>query len=702
MVRRPAPKRLILLFPLLFAGSGCLWQGEEIALTGVDTRLTILHTSDIHSRLFPFDLEPNQGDQSLGLHSANAPFGGVARLGYLIRRERQRSDRVLHLDSGDCFQGAPVFNVSLGEPEMRFLSMIGLDAAVIGNHEFDAGVSNLVEQLAGWATYDNLAANYDFPNTDDVNHNKLADHTAPFGIYNLRGLRVAVIGMANLGSLTSIGEGGNSLQITPLEQNETVRSYVNLLHDSVDLIVVLTHLGLTEDEELITGYEKIVWADRVHPNWEVLRELGDGRVEVHVPGVRGIDIIVGGHLHVVLNPPKVIVDRDGREVPLVHSGAFSKFLGRLDLVVRDDPEMGGKRVVAHKYQVFPVDNRLAEYEDPLVNRMLEPYALELGRQIDLRRVVGYAPSTITRFSSRGNGDSGLGNLVGEAMRARRRIEAEFAVTNTLGIRDNIYAGPITLEDMFNVFPFENTLATMYLSAAEVQELADYITFRSASRGCNAQAQVAGITFTMNCAQVLVNEAGGSEAYQHPAEDITINGAPINPLSTYKLATNDYIAGGGSGFHVLKRNTTTQDSGVSMRDALVDYISTMRRCGEYEIHGLTGTLEGPQVCLAADDYSRRLCADVVACDAYIAACEAGCATEDPTDNLAVPTACGGTGITPTQEACHDGSDPCEGDPNIRGPYASAPCVVSEEDGRMLRKTTEGLDGLPDPTDEGEVP
>jgi len=696
-------RRTALALLLLGSSGACLWQGEAIDLTGIDTRVTFLHTSDIHSRLFPFQLAPNAGDRGLGLDEANAPFGGAARLGYLVRRERARGARVLHVDSGDCFQGAPIFNNDFGEPEMRFLTVIGADAVVIGNHEFDAGVTNLTDKLANFAGYDNLAANYDFPDPDDPNHHSLGSLSQPFSIYNLDGIKIAVIGMANLGSLTSIGEGGNGLQITPMEQNETVRAYVNFLHDSVDLVTVLTHLGLTEDEELLTGYEKVVWADRVHPNWEVVDDLGDGRVMVHVPGVRGIDIVFGGHLHVVLNPPKIITDIDGREVPLVHSGAFAKFLGRLDVVVRDDPDFGGKRLVSHKYQVFPVDERLAPYDDPQITNMLEPYLVDLNRNIDLQRVIGYAPTTITRFSTHGNGDSALGNLVAEAMRRRRRVEAEFAVTNTLGIRDNFYAGPVTLEDMFNVFPFENALTVMYLSSAEVQELADYMTYRSASRGCNAQAQVAGITFTMNCAQVLINEADPA-AYQSPAEEILINGLPLAPHGTYKLATNDYIAKGGSGFRVLKRNTTKQNTGISLRDALVDHLSTLSRCGNYEV-------QSPRFCLHDDDFSQRICRDVVACDAYIAACEAGCLTDDagvgPSDNVAVPTICGGHGVIPERGTCNATlpnvqDQDCFGLTGIRGPYADSPCVVAHEDGRMRRKVSEGLDALPDPNGEGVPP
>ena len=91
------------------------------------------------------------------------------------------------------------------------------------------------------------------------------------------------------------------------------------------------------------------------------------------------------------------------------------------------------------------------------------------------------------------------------MRRRQGVESEVAITNSLGIRDNLYAGPLTQEAMFNVFPFENTINVMFLSGSEMQEMFDFIADRSASdRGCGAQAQVSGVRFTMDCAQTQLN------------------------------------------------------------------------------------------------------------------------------------------------------------------------------------------------------
>src|SRR6185295_475225 len=95
---------------LLWLGlvGGCTVRPAQPNLVGQDIRLTIIHTSDIHSRLFPYNFVPNTFDRGYGL--VNGPFGGIARISTLVHQIRRSSNRSLWLDSGDCFQGAPVFN----------------------------------------------------------------------------------------------------------------------------------------------------------------------------------------------------------------------------------------------------------------------------------------------------------------------------------------------------------------------------------------------------------------------------------------------------------------------------------------------------------------------------------------------------------------------------------------------------------------
>lgn len=548
------------LTALMVLVGGCeLKEGEEGIAPGQAVKITFIHTTDWHSRLVPYTFEPTRADREMGIEDRYAPFGGLARMAYLIKRERAKADRSLYLDSGDVFQGAPIFNFFQGEVEIKALSFLAPDAHAMGNHDFDSGSRNLYAKLAENARYPILAANYRFLSSDDPKGIYLGEIVRPFVIRNVHGLKVGIIGMGNISSMTSVGEGGNSLGIQPMEENQVLQGWIDFLEPQVDLVVLLSHLGLSEDQRII-------------------RET------------RGLDLVFGGHHHVVLNPPKVIEDLAGRGVPLIHSGAFAKFLCVLDAVVKDGD------VVATEYRIIPVDSRVPEDREAL--QLIEPYLIDMNRQVDLRRVVAYAPKRIPRYG-KATGDSALGNLVSEAMQKRRQVETDFALTNSLGIRADFSPGPISAELLFNVFPFENYVTKMMLSGREIVEMLDFVAQRSATRGCQSQAQIAGMRFKMHC---LLDEPTGSwadEVYlgQHQDQDGRwVGGEPIvgkrdcvkdtggiSPLS-FEVAVNDYIARGGSGFRMLKANTSKVQTGIAIRTVVQDFLRKLPACGTHCVDG----------------------------------------------------------------------------------------------------------------------
>src|SRR5262245_18021464 len=232
-------------------GGGCVTSEAPPPLKG-QVHLTLIHTSDIHSRLFPYNLQIGQVDAGLGLGAADSisNVGGVARISHIVGRERARASRVLHLDGGDCFQGAPIFNYYYGEAEIRSLSAMGADAMIVANHEFDRGALNLGIQLQNWANYPVLAANYLLEDPSQPGASPLGAIFQPFATFNVDNLKVAVIGMGNLSSITSIFEAPNRLGITPLDTVEVAQFYIDLIRPYVDVIVFVTHLGLEVDERM--------------------------------------------------------------------------------------------------------------------------------------------------------------------------------------------------------------------------------------------------------------------------------------------------------------------------------------------------------------------------------------------------------------------------------------------------------------------
>ena len=614
---------------LCAALGACTIQQDQPDIAGQDVRLTIIHTADIHSRLVPYEFVPNKFDQDYGLLPGGGPYGGMARIATLVHRIRDTADRSLWLDSGDAWEGAPIFNEFKGEPEIRALSLAGLDGEVLGNHEFDLGSTQLYKEISQWSQFPHIVANYAFDDLTDKTQQALKDVVVPYQVYDVKGIKIAVIGMGNQDTLLGSFDGGNSLGFHPIDNLEVLQQYVDLLRPTVDLIVVASHLGLDNDEGLSASMVD-------DPNGSL--------------AIKGVDLILGGHLHIVTNPPKLLPNGDDSEVCqhqdcstlLVHSGAFAKYVGRLDLVVHmsdngnnGDPEHRS-RIVSFAYVNEPVYEGIPD--DPAVSGLLEPYLTKLNQDINLDEVFAWVgpPSTynkgkIVRADPTG-GDSQLGNLVSRAMQAQIGVEAQFSFTNSLGIRADFEPGALTVEQMYNVFPFENTIVVMYLSGQEVKDTLDFVAGKSATRGCQSQMQAAGITFDMVCRDnpanpcnvidpnfgttpctqdsdctvanpstsvTALNDRCGAPDPNKPNQKYCLQTAcsqniyigdhcrdapdqPVNPMTTpcaplelnglYRVAVNNYIAAGGSGFLVLKRNTSQQDTGVSLRAALQVYLT----------------------------------------------------------------------------------------------------------------------------------
>lgn len=600
--------------------TGCTVQHPAPNLAGQDVHLTVVHTADLHSRFFPYYFAPGQIDKGLGLipkpGQSFAVVGGIGRVSTIVKCIRgiytggvcdqlepligEPAARSLHLDSGDIWEGAPVFNQFNGEVEMRAMSQLGLTAMALGNHEFDKGSVNLEEQYQKFGGFPILAANYQFedgPNPADYTLPKLSDIIQSFTITNVGGLKVGIIGMGNLASIEGIIEGGNTLGVRPIDATQAMADAVRAVRSQVDLLVVVSHLGLDEDEGVAAGA-----AESEDQNQLIAQD--------------GVDVIFGGHLHIVLDPPKDLTHLSADDSHVVghtvlcHSGAFAKYVGRLDLVVHvADPNVPGDKsgVKAYTYRIIPIDDSIPS--DPVMDNLLEPYQLKMNAFLNLNQVYAVVPCPVnsgtcpkTQRNDPNGGDSQLGNLVATSMRLRTGVEADYGVTNSLGIRADFESGPLNLEEMYNVFPFDNTITTMFLSGNETQEMFDGVAARSAARGCRTQAQVSGIYMDLICASddKDCNARQDAEGLPHGpcAKNIWLgdncrdddgtftqamngkkpNCKPLDLFGEYRVAVNDYIATGGSGFTVLKRNTTKFNTGISLRDALVDYIRTLpNRC-----------------------------------------------------------------------------------------------------------------------------
>lgn len=487
--------------------------------------VTLFHVADLHSHVFPRKLAIGQRDAELGLglEGQTAVVGGAARLAALLDRERARAEASFFFDSGDALEGTSVFSAFHGVPETLAQQALDLDAQAVGNHDLTHGAAALAELRAGRARFPLLAGNL-----DDLVETGVA---LPSAVFERNGIRVGLVGLGrsaddpvNLDGCAAAVERSIAEFAAPL-----------------DAVVVLSHLGRDADLSL-------------------------------VPRTAGIDVVLGGHTHDVLEPPKVVADCGEairsrshcvpRPVTVVHSGAYGRLLGRLDLTLSTAPTdvsaespVQRSAVVASRYTLLPINDSLPERPDLV--ELLEPYRAVLV-DAGIERPVAFAPVAVSRRKPAG-GDSALGNFVTHAMRVA--AGADLAVINATGVRADLPEGELTVDDFFEVLPFEDAIVVVELTGREIRRAFADIARSSCDRGRVSQAEVDGAAVVFAC------EPSGSAL-------VDVAGEPVLPDLTYRVALASFIAEKGQWFEGLG---TDVERGGAIRDVVIGAALTGRPC-----------------------------------------------------------------------------------------------------------------------------
>ncbi|APY09735.1 metallophosphatase [Seonamhaeicola sp. S2-3] len=283
----------------LSAGSALAIGGlglQSFITTPKTTKITILHTNDVHSHIDPFG--PNDG--------RNANTGGVARRATLIESIRNENPNTLLLDAGDIFQGTPYFNYYGGELEFKLMSMLKYDLATVGNHDFDNGIDGLYAQLPH-AKFEFVSANYDFSNTI------MDTHVKPYKVFKKDGIKIGVFGLGiKLSGLVEKSLYKETKYLDPIEISQDM-SRILKTEEKCDLIICLSHLG---------------YHYKTAPN-----NISDLNLAA---ATKDIDLIIGGHTHTFLKKPTVVKNVEGKNMLVNQVGCYGINLGKIDFYFDND------------------------------------------------------------------------------------------------------------------------------------------------------------------------------------------------------------------------------------------------------------------------------------------------------------------------------------------------------------------------------
>jgi 5'-nucleotidase len=505
-------------------------------------QLTLVGTNDLHGWIQPtvFSLpDGTQGEE-----------GGLATFaGYLAILRAANPDGVLLLDAGDMFQGTLASNLAEGAAVIDAYNQLGYHAAAIGNHDFDYGPVGPAQAASrpgadplgalkarvAQARFPLLSANL----YDAVTGQRPAwlpgDGTV---LRTVKGVKVGLLGL----STPRTPETTNRLNVAGLRFGalvpETLAAAGRLRAKGAELVIAVAHLGGQCRE----------WD---HPHDLSTCEPGEevmGLLETLPPGT--LDAVIAGHTHQPLG-------HFIQGTPVIESRENGRYFGTIELFV--DPLT--HRVLADRTVIrpqIPVCVRVDEAtrqcaqwslrEQPTVKLVpAEFLGQPVVKDAALERLI--APALAKAEAERGRllgltvpqelrrhftEESTLGSLLTDSLRGM--MQADVALLNAGTMRADVRAGELSYGDVYEVLPFDNTVATLRLTGEQLQRLLGHV-YGTARQGVY---QLSGL-------RVELARCPGPGRLQR----VTLpDGKPLRPEQTYRVVTTDFLARGGNGLGPL--------------------------------------------------------------------------------------------------------------------------------------------------------
>lgn len=455
--------------------------------------LVLLHTNDTHSHI-----------------DADHGKGGVLQRKALIDSIRRAEKNVVLIDAGDIVQGSLYFKLFGGQVEYPLMDMIGYDIQILGNHEFDNGVNALAKHYkrSGSAK---LSANYDFSSTP------LAGVFDPFIIKKIGGKKVGFFGL-NLDP-TGIVSEDNYRGIVYSDIIETANSTAAKLRSmGCELVVAVTHIGYSDDSDS----PKTTDVDLARAS-------------------KGIDIIISGHSHEVVSPDAataqhLFLNAVDKPVLIAQTGRYGSNLGYIKV------SLSGDTPHISQAAMIPVQGIDSARFDRKLMRYLAPYRHIVDSinahqiaicNLNMLNTKQYAISTpLSNFTA--DAVHQYACHVADSLGTIGKID--LSVINSGGIRLPMDSGAVTEGQILSMYPFINYVEILEFSGIDLQAA---LTQAALQKG---QAVSNGVWITLN-------EDGTA------VSSILINGEPIDPSATYRMATLDYLAGGGDYLSEFKKGHT---------------------------------------------------------------------------------------------------------------------------------------------------
>ena len=359
--------------------------------------ISIFYTGDTHS-VYGSQIDKEKGTLK----------GGYLVLEEILNQERSQTKNGIYVDTGDQQTGT-IFSSLVedgvhGGAVIEVFNQLALDASVFGNHEFDFSYTN-TRDLAKKANYPFVCTNL----IDKTTRQSVSG--IPYAILERNNIKVGIFGIT-LEKLPEKVKAENVSSVTILPPIEAINKYLEEVDKKTDLIIVLTHQGFEADSLLAVNLDKRV------------------------------DLIIGGQDHIKAEKPHFI---NGKY--LLYSGSHLNYLGLAELEVEDD------KITSLKNQLIPLEIPVKEFDTPLAKYIQEK---TVKIEEEMSKVIGFIPEDWIpdKYQS-----TTLSRWIASALKTEyeRTYHPDMAIINNGGLRKVIPAGPVTLRDLNELLPFNNTV-----------------------------------------------------------------------------------------------------------------------------------------------------------------------------------------------------------------------------------------------------
>ena len=490
-------KRKLYLFLTVFLFAGFLYAAplREGSVYDKSGEIVLLHTNDYHGAVL-----------------SSSGRGGLAEIAAFVKAVKAVAPNVLLVDAGDINTGSAISNMFDAEPDILAYNIMGYDAVVFGNHEFDGTQEKLTKQIE--------KAKFPFVSSNIKTKDGAFLGGHQYIVKKYGNISVGIFGITTLRTLNIANPDGSLVFVNEIN---AAREVVDILHNTekVDIVIGLTHIGdVKETQDHITSIDL-------------------------AKAVPGIDIIVDGHSHTYMAAP-----RESGSTWIVSANEWGKYVGYGRLIVQNG------KLADFIWTAVPIG------PDPEVSAMLKPYVEKA--EASLKEVIGEAADTfvfgsrLTRYQ-----ETAIGNLVTDAnewfLKTVSGQEIDFVMQNGGNIRAELPKGQITQEQILAVLPFDNYLFIASMKGSQIIELFDFIAALPQGNGGFAQVS-SGVRLTID------KTSGAGKV-----KELTIGGKPVDPDKTYRFCTNDYILDGGDGYEVMKKAVEPFNTSLKLSYVVTEYI-----------------------------------------------------------------------------------------------------------------------------------